>query len=50
MNRPDPKDFEGSASINFGVTEGSDGYNFNPDLMLNIPLTETARVPHQSPA
>ena len=42
MNRPDPKEFEGSASVNFGMTEGSDGYNFNPDLMLNVPLTETA--------
>ena len=42
MNRPDPKDFEGSASLNFGMTEGSDGYNFNPDLLLNVPLTETA--------
>jgi len=41
MNKPDPKDFEGRASVNFGVTEGSDGYNFNPDLMLNVPLTET---------
>ncbi len=24
------------------MTEGSDGYNFNPDLMLNMPLSDTA--------
>ena len=23
------------------MTEGSDGFNFNPDLLLNIPLAET---------
>jgi outer membrane receptor protein involved in Fe transport len=40
MRKPDTTRMEGSASINFGVTEGSDGYNFNPDLMLNLPFGE----------
>ena len=41
MNRPNPKEFEGSASVNFGVTDGSGGYNFNPDAMLNVPAGDT---------
>ena len=40
MNKPDTSAFSGSASINFGMTKGSDGYNFNPDLMLNLPAGE----------
>jgi iron complex outermembrane receptor protein len=41
MRKPDTEDFSGEASVNFGMTEGSDGYNFNPDLMLNIPASDT---------
>ena len=33
--------FSGSASVAFGQTDGSDGYNLNPDVMLNIPLSDT---------
>jgi iron complex outermembrane recepter protein len=41
MRRPDTEEFSGEASVDFGMTEGSDGYNFNPDLMLNIPAGDT---------
>ena len=41
MNKPDAKAFAGSASLNFGMTDGSDGYNLNPDLMLNMPAGDT---------
>jgi outer membrane receptor protein involved in Fe transport len=40
MNKPDPSAFGGKLSLNGGVTEGSDGYNLNPDVMLNIPVSE----------
>ena len=40
MNKPDSSAFSGSASVSFGMTEGSDGNNFNPDLMLNVPAGE----------
>jgi len=40
MNRPDPDDFYGSAYAEFGQTDGSDGYNWNADVMLNIPISE----------
>jgi len=40
MNRPDPDDFHGSAYAEFGQTDGSDGYNWNADVMLNIPISE----------
>jgi outer membrane receptor protein involved in Fe transport len=42
MNRPDPSAFEGRVYGEFGQTNGSDGYNWNADVMLNIPLGETA--------
>jgi len=42
MNRPDPSAFEGRVYGEFGQTKGSDGYNWNADVMLNIPLGETA--------
>ena len=41
MRKPDMKEFSGKASLNFGVTEGSGGYNLNPDIMLNIPASDT---------
>jgi outer membrane receptor protein involved in Fe transport len=40
MNRPDTDDFYGSASINFGQSEGSDGSNLNGDLMINLPISD----------
>lgn len=41
MNRPDPEAFVGSAYGELGTTDGSGGYNWNADVMLNIPITET---------
>ena len=40
MNRPDTDEFYGSASINLGQTEGSDGFNLNTDVMLNLPISD----------
>jgi outer membrane receptor protein involved in Fe transport len=44
MNKPDLSGFIGEASIGYGQTDGSDGSNFNPDVMLNMPLGETFAV------
>jgi outer membrane receptor protein involved in Fe transport len=33
--------FSGTASVSFGQTDGSDGYNLNPDIMMNIPVSDT---------
>ncbi|MGB5133208.1 MAG: TonB-dependent receptor [Steroidobacteraceae bacterium] len=41
MKKPDTSDFSGEVSIGYGQTDGSDGYNFNPDLLLNVPLSDT---------
>jgi len=41
MMKPDTAGFSGKASVSFGQTDGSGGYNFNPDIMLNIPLSDT---------
>lgn len=41
MNRPDPSGFEGSVYGELGKTDGSGGYNWNADVMLNIPFTES---------
>ena len=41
MNKPELNKFSGTASVDMGVTDGSGGYNLNPDLMLNIPVGET---------
>ncbi len=41
MNKPDTSAVSGYASLNMGVTDGSGGYNFNPDVMLNVPLGDT---------
>ncbi len=44
MNKPDMEAFSGRASVGFGVTHGSSGNNFNPDLLMNIPLGDTFAV------
>lgn len=44
MNKPDPAAFSGRVSASVGRTDGSGGYNFNPDLLLNVPLGETFAV------
>ena len=44
MNRPQTDDFEGSASVNFGQTEGSDGFNLNSDVIVNLPISEKFAV------
>jgi len=41
MNRPDPEAFVGSAYGELGTTDGSGGYNWNADVMINIPLSDT---------
>ncbi len=40
MRKPDLSGFSGEAAIGFGQTDGSDGYNLNPDIMLNMPVGE----------
>jgi iron complex outermembrane receptor protein len=42
MKKPELSAFSGKASISYGQTDGSDGDNVNPDLMVNIPLGSTA--------
>ncbi|NJN39901.1 MAG: TonB-dependent receptor [Gammaproteobacteria bacterium] len=44
MKKPDLGGFSGEASAAFGQTDGSDGYNFNPDLLLNMPLGDSFAV------
>ena len=44
MNKPNMEAFSGRASVGFGITHGSSGNNFNPDLMMNIPLGDTFAV------
>jgi outer membrane receptor protein involved in Fe transport len=41
MNKPELNEFSGTASVDMGVTDGSGGYNLNPDLLLNIPAGDT---------
>ncbi len=41
MNKPDTSAVSGYATVNMGVTDGSGGYNFNPDVMLNVPIGDT---------
>ncbi len=40
MNRPDATGFDGSVYADFSQTTGSNGNNWNADVMLNIPFTE----------
>jgi outer membrane receptor protein involved in Fe transport len=44
MNRPDPAAFEGKVYGEFSQTKGSEGYNWNADAMLNIPLSENSAL------
>jgi outer membrane receptor protein involved in Fe transport len=44
MRKPDPSGFSGEASVAYGQTDGSDGYNLNPDVMFNIPVSETFAI------
>ena len=41
MKKPDLGGFSGTANVSFGQTDGSDGYNLNPDVMLNVPVSDT---------
>lgn len=41
MNRPETDEFYGSASINYGQTDGSEGNNLTTDVMVNIPLSDS---------
>lgn len=41
MKKPDLGGFSGTASASYGQTDGSDGYNLNPDILLNVPLSDT---------
>ncbi len=41
MKKPDLSGFSGEAGVAFGQTDGSDGYNLNPDILLNVPLSDT---------
>jgi iron complex outermembrane recepter protein len=40
MNRPDTEEFSGTASVGLGQAEGSEGFNLNTDVMLNIPISD----------
>jgi len=40
MNKPDFDGLYGNVSMSFGTTEGSEGYNLNTDVMLNVPLSD----------
>jgi len=44
MNRPDPEAFEAKVYGELSQTKGSDGYNWNADAMLNIPLSENSAL------
>jgi outer membrane receptor protein involved in Fe transport len=44
MKKPDLSAFSGKASFSYGQTDGSDGHNLNPDLLVNIPLGGTAAL------
>ncbi|MCC9662094.1 TonB-dependent receptor [Pseudoalteromonas sp. MB41] len=44
MNRPDTDFFYGSASANLSQTEGSEGFNLNTDVMVNLPITDNFAV------
>jgi len=42
MKKPDlGGGFSGTASVSFGQTDGSSGNNLNPDIMLNLPVSDT---------
>ena len=43
-NKPSTEAFEGEVSGDYSETEGSDGSNYNYNLMLNVPLTDRLAV------
>ncbi len=47
MTKPDLRRFSGEASMGYSLTDGSDGDNLNPDLMLNVPLGDSFRAARQ---
>lgn len=44
MNKPNSEGFESKVSSGFSQTDGSAGHNFNSDVMVNIPLSETVAI------
>ncbi len=40
MNKPDFDGFYGSASASYSQTDGSEGFNLNTDVMVNVPLSD----------
>jgi outer membrane receptor protein involved in Fe transport len=44
MNRPNPEAFEGKVYGELSQTKGSEGYNWNADAMLNVPLSENSAL------
>jgi outer membrane receptor protein involved in Fe transport len=38
MKKPDLSALSAMASVSYGQTDGSDGHNLNPDLLVNIPM------------
>ncbi|SHH95579.1 TonB-dependent receptor [Ferrimonas marina] len=40
MNKPVLGEFSGQASVNFGQTDGSEGFNLNYDGLVNVPIGE----------
>ena len=43
-NKPNPDAFESRIDVDYGQSSGSEGYNRAADVMLNMPLGETAAV------
>lgn len=41
-NKPNPEAFEGTVSVDYGQTSGSEGWNRAADVVLNLPLGETS--------
>ena len=44
MTKPELRKFSGKVSMGYGLTEGSDGDNLNPDLVVNVPLGDTFAI------
>ncbi len=43
-NKPNPEEFEAKISVDYGQTSGSNGNNMATDIMLNLPMGETAAL------
>jgi iron complex outermembrane receptor protein len=41
-NKPDPSAFKANVELDYGQTSGSEGFNRAADLMINMPVSETA--------